>query len=198
MLGKTQDVTHSCNVYRVLALKVVGARGLSVSPRKVVKMNKDARTTEKEPLSAPKVSYGRDVVSYGAAKLMRFSTGIERNHIVPKAFLEKGPPETRHLGDYVPVLPLSFQEHRGRGYSFHNMKDGQRVASREGSFEGCGLNAFLHSRRLDIKAKSYSAAEVSDAISACEDYYRMIGLDHCAKAAHKFATEVYNNPVYRR
>jgi hypothetical protein len=138
------------------------------------------------------------ITTFGAAQLMKLGGGIERNHLIPKAFLEKGPPETKDLGKYVPVLPLSHQEHTGATYSFHYMKDGQQVGTGKSAFRGCGLNDFLLAQRINIRAESYSSKEVSAAINACETYHRMIGLDHAAKAIRQFKTEIYENPAYRK
>jgi hypothetical protein len=110
--------------------------------------------------------YGSVITTHGRAKIMRLDEGIERNHLVPKAFLLKGPKETKHLGDYVPVLPISFNEHRGKQFSFHMMRDGQKVPDGKRQFKGCGLNAYLRSKSIDIDATSFTANEVAAAIDA--------------------------------
>jgi hypothetical protein len=135
--------------------------------------------------------------SFALARNMRMP-GIERNHTVPKVFFDKGPPKSSHLGIYVPIMPLSRNEHRGPQFSFHNMKDGQCVPASGGqpAFEGCGLNSFLLGFGLKVKgAPFYTAREVSKAIELCRKYHADIGLDFVAAAIDEFRRKFYD-PLY--
>jgi hypothetical protein len=131
------------------------------------------------------------IISYAHAKRLRMP-GMERNHLIPKAFFVKGPRETRHLGDYVPVLPLTFEEHRGAKYSFHNMADNQVVGTGSSGFRGCGLNAYLAQLGLALHNSSYTREDVSRAIAACYKYHADIGLEHAAAAIRSFRVRFYD------
>jgi hypothetical protein len=147
--------------------------------------------------AAASITYGDKtlILSYAHAKRLNLGKGIERNHLIPKTFFEKGPWETRDLKDYVPVLPLTFAEHRGSMYSFHSMRDGEEVGAGGHGFRGCGLNDYLLSRGLDIKARFYTASEVSAAIDVSCEYHAMIGIDHAVAAIRSFRRQFYD-PVY--
>ena len=108
--------------------------------------------------------------------------GIERNHLIPQAFFNKGPASMRYLADWVPTLPLQRREHRGSAAagSFHNLKR-------------YGINDFLAAKGLSIKKASYTSTEVDVAIEACREWHAKIGMKHAAMAIEEFEQRFYNS-----
>lgn len=151
--------------------------------------------------AASQFEYGKDewwgsvIQSYAAMQAAMRGTGTEQNHLVHAALLKKGPAKTRHLWRYVPAITLSMEEHRGATYSYHTMKDGEVVGS-GGAFRGCGMDAYLRSRGIDVNALSFTERQVAEAIDASADYWRMIGLDHAAAAVREFKVKLLENPAY--
>jgi hypothetical protein len=147
--------------------------------------------------SALKLEYGKGhwwgstIQSYARMKLLLKGQGLEQNHLVHAAFFRKGPHRLRELVAYVPCLTLSMQEHRGEKYSYHKMKDGQRVGTETDAFDGCGMDAFLESRGINVNAKSFSTSEIKNAIDVSIEYWHMIGIHHAAAALREFKTLVF-------
>ncbi|HZT32153.1 MAG TPA: hypothetical protein VFA33_19860 [Bryobacteraceae bacterium] len=164
--------------------------------------NEKDQSTERQP--ATRFPYGGRrwwrgaIQSYAAMRLSLKGAGLEQNHLVHEAILKKGPPATQHLVRYIPAITLSMEEHRGKKYSYHTMKDRQQVGGGPNSFRGCGMDAYLRSRRIDVNRPSFTLSEVSKAIDASADYWEMIGVDHAAAAVRQFKTEIFENPIYRR
>lgn len=151
----------------------------------------------KQDSSAFGIEYGRHhwwgsaIQSYARMRLLLRKQGLEQHHLVHAAFFRKGPPSLRALVAYVPCLTLSMEEHRGGKYGVHTMKDGQPVGAGEEAFAGCGMDAFLHSKGIDVKAGSFSAGQVARALDCCIEYWDMVGLDHAAAALREFKSRVF-------
>jgi hypothetical protein len=128
--------------------------------------------------------------TYAAMKMAMKGSQTEQNHLVHAAFFRKGPPETRHLVQYVPAITLSKEEHRGPKFSYHKMKDGERVATGRDSFHGCGMDAYLLSEGIDVNKPHFTFEEVGKAIDASADYWAMIGLDHATEAVRQFKRDI--------
>lgn len=135
--------------------------------------------------------WGSTIQSYACMRLSLRKQGLEQNHLVHAAFFRKGPPRVQHLVAYVPCITLSMEEHRGKKYSYHKMKDGQKVGSGKDSFEGCGMDAFLESKKIDVNAKSFTITEIATAINASIQYWDMISIHHAAAALREFKTRVF-------
>jgi hypothetical protein len=131
------------------------------------------------------------IQSYACMKLTMRKQGLEQNHLVHAAFFRNGPSHVQGLAAYVPCLTLSMEEHRGEKYSYHKMKDGEKVGSGKDSFQGCGMDAFLRSNGINVNAGSFSIAEIAKAISMSVKYWEMIGIDHAAAALREFNTRVF-------
>ena len=135
--------------------------------------------------------WGSTIQSYARMKLLLRKQGLEQNHLVHAAFFRKGPPQLEHLYAYVPCLTLSMEEHRGETYSYHTMKDGQKVGTAGNAFDGCGMDAFLHSKGIDVRANCFSASEITKAIDCSIQYWNMIGIRHASAALREFKTRLF-------
>jgi hypothetical protein len=122
---------------------------------------------------------------YSVMKQTLKGQGLEQNHLVHAMFFRNGPLETRHLVGEVPCLTLSTEEHRGAKTSFHHLKDGTIVGQGKRSFAGCGMDGYLIGRGIRMKGP-FSKSDVLKAIDASADYWRMIGMEHCAEALGEF------------
>jgi hypothetical protein len=131
------------------------------------------------------------IQSYALMRLILKGQGLEQNHLVHAAFFRKGPARVHHLTAYVPCLTLSMQEHRGEKYSYHKMKDGQKVGTGKNAFDGCGMDAFLRSKQINVNADSFSINEIARAINASIEYWEMIDVDHAAAALREFKERVF-------
>lgn len=133
------------------------------------------------------------IQSYSVMKAALKGTSTEQNHLVHQAFFKNGPPEWRHLVGEVPCLTLTFQEHRGKNTSYHNLKDGGTVGQGKGAFVGCGMDGYLVSRGIRVRDRHFSKQDILDAIDASADYWKMIGMDHCAEAVEEFRTRYFGS-----
>ena len=125
--------------------------------------------------------WGSVIQSYNVMKKTLKGQGLEQNHLVPAMFFRNGPLETRHLVREIPCLTLSTEEHRGAKTSFHNLKDGTIVGQGKRSFAGCGMDGLLIGRGILMKGP-FTRQDILEAIEASADYWRMIGMRHCAEA----------------
>jgi hypothetical protein len=135
------------------------------------------------------------IQSYACMALSMQGEGFEQNHLVHAAFFDKGPAHLQHLAAYVPCITLTFEEHRGRGSSFHHMKDQMRTGPDGKPYHGCGMDAFLLSKGIRVKQPRFTEQQVAKAIDASAEYWRLIGMDHAAAAVREFKERVFSKAV---
>jgi hypothetical protein len=113
------------------------------------------------------------ISTYSEMREILAKQGLEQHHLVPEAFIRKGPPHTRTLARRVPAITLTSGEHQE---TLHGRDRKDRDT----------LNGCLEQNGLSLNRDSFTHGEVLGAIDLCAKFYGDRQLDHLAAACVEF------------